>query len=115
MSGIQVNLLHILAIGPLLIYIGSQEKKTDKIAYTALGILALMIPFIVNFPSSKFGEYNLILLTHWLLFDIFFLYIAYSGLFMNIPNFLYKLVLIFGLSVISIHLYYLYKKIRLNF
>jgi hypothetical protein len=115
MSQIQVNLLHILAIGPLLIYIGSNKKKTNKLAYTALGVLALMIPFIVNFPSSKFGEYNLILLGHWLFFDIFFLYVAYSGLFMDVPNFLYLIILYLGLSVIAIHLYYLYKNIKLNF
>lgn len=113
MSNIQVNLLHIFAIGPLLIYIGSHENKTNMLAYTILGVLALMIPFIVNFPSFNFKSYNLILLIHWLVFDIFFLYIALSQ--NNTPNFLYPFILILGICVITIHLYYLYKNIKMYF
>ena len=111
MSNIQVNLLHIFAIGPLLIYIGSHEKKTNTLAYTILGVLALMIPFIVNFPSFNLQSYNLILLIHWLIFDIFFLYIALSQ--NNTPNFLYPFILILGICVITIHLYYLYKNSKM--
>ncbi len=113
MSNIQVNLLHICAIGPLLIYIGSHEKKTNTLAYTVLGVLALMIPFIVNFPSFNLKSYNLILLIHWLVFDVFFLYIALSR--NSTPNFLYPFILILGLFVISIHQYYLYKNIKMYF
>lgn len=109
MSYIQVNLLHIFAIGPLLIYIGSHEKKTNKLAYTVLGVLALMIPFIVNFPSFNLKSYNLILLIHWLVFVIFFLYIALSQ--NNTPDSLYPFILILGICVVAIHLYYLYIKI----
>ena len=109
MSHILVNLLHIFVIGPLLIYIGSNENKTNVLAYTILGVLALMIPFMVDFPSFNLQSYNLILLIHWLVFDIFFLYIAISQ--NNTPNFLYQFILILGLCVITIHLYYLYKNI----
>jgi len=109
MSRILVNLFHIFAIGPLLIYIGSNENKTNVLAYTVLGVFALMIPFIVHIPSFNLRSYNLILLLHWLVFDIFFLYIALSQ--NNTPKFLYPFILILGLCVITIHLYYAMRQV----
>ena len=76
---IQVNLMHILVTSTLFIYIGHKRRETPLSAYTALGVLAIMIPFIVRNPFSKsLNEYTQkVNAFHYLLTMPVLLYVAY--------------------------------------
>ena len=119
MSMKQVNMMHILLLGPSLIYIGNLNNNNlsnlnnyfiDYIFNSLIGY-SLMIPFIVRNKFIKkniknFNYRNWINLSHYILFMWIFLYIGIQG--RNISNLLRKISLIIGISMISIHIYYLF-------
>ena len=54
-TSLWVNLIHILFVGPLLIYIGYNEKKTPRAAYEMLGL--------ITFAALGYHLYNIIIMT----------------------------------------------------
>ncbi len=113
---IGVNLLHILLLGPLMIYIGYYKNNIDIAKYMLVGISA-MLPFIVNLPrlDKLYINYHIILLAHWTIIIAYFWYISYLFIYKKeINEYIYMSLLIIGIIVIIIHLYKLiprlYKK-----
>ena len=107
MSMVQVNLMHILLVGPLLLYIGQNKQNTNKIAYYYLGAISLMIPFVIRFPSIKLSYTNIVHLLHLILFLPVFWWISYKQ--DNISSNIYDLLIVLGISAIAAHSYYYYK------
>ena len=74
-----INLIHALLTGTVLIYIGLYKEKTHQLAYYLLGLLAISIVILVPLPRYlSFGYWNLIHITHYLIFLPWLLYIAYQ-------------------------------------
>ena len=117
MSMKQVNLMHILLLGPTMIYAGSLTQKQLKtkdisidLLFGAIVVYALFIPFIVRnkFLKKKIKEWNQRNWTnffHYILFFGLFLYIGLSG--RNITRFWQIIAIGIGLSQIGIHSYLL--------
>lgn len=107
---IQVNLLHILIQGPLLIYIGHNKNKTPDMAFSLLLIMGIMIPFIVRFPKKQIkSSYNKILYLHYLLIMPSFIYLGYKG--NNINPRLYQPLFYTGIIISLYHAYKLSKRV----
>lgn len=113
---IGVNLLHILLLGPLMMYIGYYKNNIDLAKYMLVGISA-MLPFIVNLPrlDKLYINYHIILLAHWTIIIAYFWYVSYLFIYKKeINEYIYMSLLIIGIIMIIIHLYKLiprlYKK-----
>lgn len=61
-STLWINIMHVLLVGPLLIYIGYNEKKTPRSAYEILGLL--------TFAALGYHLYKIILLTQVISGDV---------------------------------------------
>ena len=75
---IAVNLMHILLIGPIMIYINFNRDK-DLFKKILVGI-SLMIPFIVSVPNIKklYITYEFVNFVHWtVILRIFFICIIF--------------------------------------
>jgi hypothetical protein len=118
MSMKQVNLLHMLLLGPTMIYVGSlntsqlSNKKNISIdlVFGAVAVYALFIPFIVRnkFLKTKIKDWkqrNWTNLFHYVLFFGIFLYIGLVG--RNINKFWQIIAIAIGISQIGIHSYLL--------
>ena len=118
MSMKQVNLLHMLLLGPTMIYVGSlttsqlSNKKNISIdlVFGAVAVYALFIPFIVRnkFLKTKIEDWkqrNWINFFHYALFFGIFLYIGLAG--RNISKFWQIIAIAIGISQIGIHSYLL--------
>ena len=103
MSLAQVNLMHVVVIGPLLYAIGHYEDKTPNFLYTALGLLAITIPFVVRIPKAELTYRSIINAVHYVFWIALFGYVAYMG--NTTPNYLYMILKLLGITVIAIHLY----------
>lgn len=110
MSMKQVNLMHMIIIGPLLSYIGYNNSNTEDKYFHALTGITSMIPFIVRLPEGN-DYHSLINLSHYLIYIPFFLYVSFKGQRLN-KN-IFKLLFVLGIIVIIIHSYLLYKKVFL--
>ena len=89
-SMIAVNLMHILLIGPIMIYINF-NRDSDLFKKMLIGI-SLMIPFIVSVPDIKklYITYQFINFTHWTAILGYFLYVSYLFAFNKIvPEYIY--------------------------
>ena len=129
MSYRQVNFLHMLLLGPTMIYAGSLNKeqladtknKSIDAVFSSIIVFALFIPFIVtnqflgkifkksddNDNDNKLTNRDWILLTHYLVFFGLFLYIGSRG--RKISKFLQIISIVIGVSQIVSHMYYLFK------
>ena len=137
MSYRQVNFLHMLLLGPTMIYAGSLSKeqlgdtknKSIDAVFSSIIVFSLFIPFIVtnqflgkifkksddnnnddntgNNNKNKLTNRDWILLTHYLVFFGLFLYIGSRG--RKISKFLQIISIVIGVSQIVSHLYYLFK------
>lgn len=110
MSMKQVNLMHMIIIGPLLSYIGYNNSNTEDKYFHALTGITSMIPFIVRLPKGD-NYHSLINLSHYLIYIPFFFYVSFKGQKLN-KN-IFKLLFVLGIIVIIIHSYLLYKKVFL--
>lgn len=110
MSMIQVNLMHILVVGPLLTYIGHQKEKTKDMFFHALGGITSLLPFIVRIPSGS-DYHSVINSAHYLFYIPFFFYVSYKGNKLN--QSLFGLLFGLGIIVIIVHLYLLANKFGL--
>jgi len=121
MSMNQVNFIHILLLGPTMIYAGALSKSqlsnkkniSIDLLFGAITVYALFIPFIVRhkFIKEKIKDWsrrNWINFFHYVVFFFIFLYIGLVG--RNISKFFQYIAVAIGISQISIHLYLLFDK-----
>ena len=109
---IAVNLMHILLIGPIMIYINF-NRENELFKKILIGF-TLMIPFIVNIPKMDklYIDYHAINLAHWTIILAYFSYISYLfALNKNVPEYIYISLAIIGGIMILVHLYKLIPKI----
>jgi len=112
---IAVNLMHILLIGPIMIYINFNRDK-DLFKKILVGI-SLMIPFIVSVPNIKklYITYEFVNFVHWTAILAYFLYVSYLFAFeKNIPEYIYISLAIVGGIMIVVHLYKVIPKLMYN-
>lgn len=98
----QVHLWHILMTGPILYYIGSNNKKANMCAYAVLATLALSILFVIRKPKLT-GNKVLVRFVHYLVFVPLFIYISYKNV--NLPIWAFELIKYLGITAIAIHLH----------
>ena len=109
MSMKQVNLMHMFLVGPLLLYIGNKKEKTEDWAFYSLATLTFMLPFIVRLPSFNTINYRSIInSTHYTIWIPLFLYISYKK--QNLESYWWQIISLFGVSVITIHLFLFLQK-----
>lgn len=108
---LQVNLWHLIVVGPLLFYIGNKKKEANMYAYIALTILALSIIFAVRFPK-RLNYRGVINSAHYFIYIPMLLYIVYKN--KNLPDWAFELIKYLALSVLAIHFYLLLKKIKIS-
>ena len=115
----KINLFHLLIIGPLLLaidYYGAGSPGVPDIGATwrkvllaGLGFASLFILFFVPWPLAELGWtswYNLISLSHYLLWVGLFGWIAYTGLRREdgmLDSWMYPVLRWLGTMVIGIH------------
>ena len=112
---ITVNLMHILLIGPIMIYINF-NRNSDLFKKMLVGI-SVMIPFIVSVPNIKklYITYQLINFIHWTAILGYVLYVSYLFAFNKIvPEYIYISLSIVGVIMILVHLYKLIPKLMYN-
>lgn len=112
---IAVNLMHILLIGPIMIYINF-NRESDLFKKMLVGI-SLTIPFIVSVPNIKklYITYQFINFVHWTAILAYFLYVSYLFAFnKNTPEYIYISLAIVGGIMILVHLYKLIPKVIYN-
>ena len=112
---IAVNLMHILLIGPIMIYINF-NRDSDLFKKMLIGI-SLMMPFIVTVPNMKklYITYQFINFVHWTAILAYFLYVSYLFAFeKNTPEYIYISLAIVGGIMILVHLYKVVPKLIYN-
>ena len=112
---IAVNLMHILLIGPIMIYINF-NRESDLFKKMLVGI-SLTIPFIVSVPNIKklYVTYQFINFVHWTAILAYFLYVSYLFAFnKDTPEYIYISLAIVGGIMIVVHLYKLIPKVIYN-
>ena len=112
---IAVNLMHILLIGPIMIYINF-NRESDLFKKMLVGI-SLTIPFIVSVPNIKklYITYQFINFVHWTAILAYFLYVSYLFAFeKNTPEYIYISLAIVGGIMIVVHLYKVIPKLIYN-
>lgn len=112
---IAVNLMHILLIGPIMIYINF-NRDNDLFKKILVGI-SLMIPFIVSVPNIKklYITYQFVNFVHWTAILAYFLYVSYLFAFeKNTPEYIYISLAIVGGIMIVVHLYKVIPKLMYN-
>ena len=98
-----INLIHALLIGTVLIYIGHYKEKSNHLAYYLLGLLAISIVILVPLPQNLgLGYWNLIHITHYLIFLPWLLYIAY---YQKVNAEHYDTIFITGVFIVIYHAY----------
>lgn len=122
----QVNLLHIMVVGPLLMYIGitrakpiiSQRDPKDQynrvvissdMLYGALGMLGVMLLFIVRLPVDT-GIRSIINLVHYVLWVPLFWYVSYRR--DMTPSWVFDILSPLGFTVIVVHLVLLLARVK---
>ena len=106
MSMLQVNLMHVFLIGPVLFGIGYKNPGENIELYNYLTMLTLTMLFIVRIPFYnliKWEYYDYLKASHLLLFTSFFGWVAYKK--DTAPEFVYHILKLLGIAVISTHLY----------
>ena len=139
MSHRQVNFLHMLLLGPTMIYAGSLSKeqlgdtknKSIDAVFSSIIVFALFIPFIVtnrflgkifktsndanntDNPNETSNNNNKLTNRDWILLTH---YLVFFGLFLyigsrgrKISKFLQIISIVIGVSQIVSHMYYLFK------
>lgn len=108
MSLAQVNIMHVVVIGPLLYSIGYYAPKTPDILYNSLGALTVLIPFVVRLPNLILSYRNIVNTLHYVGWITLFGYIAYMK--NDTPKGLLESLKILGVIVIALHGYLFIQK-----
>lgn len=97
-----VRILHILLIGPLLMYVGLM-KPAQTWVYYALGTLGLgiFIRFLWEFASSKLSQRSVWYVLHFTLFAGLLLVAAWYG--PTAPQIVFSLLLAVGVAALGYH------------
>ena len=107
----QINLMHILVIGPLLFYIGDRQKNNSEQVYHMIFTLIIMMPFMVGFPSLDFkSSRDINRATHLLLFTSLGYYIYKEK--NDLPIIVFDIMKYLGLAIVSIHIYLAFEKYK---
>jgi len=107
----QINLMHILIIGPLLFYIGDKKQNNSELVYNMILTLVIMMPFMVGFPSLDFkSSRDINQATHLLLFTAVGYYIYKEQ--NDLPIIIFDLMKYTGLVIITIHIYLAFEKFK---
>jgi hypothetical protein len=120
---IQINLFHILVIGPVLLLIdakGAEKPETDmrisrRDLWVVLATLVICMLFFVGIPIPELGWgswYNMISLIHYAGWFWLFGWLAWLGIRDPdmVPSWTYPLFRWLGIMVIVVHLYLLVTK-----
>ena len=117
--GIQINLFHLLIIGPLFLsidyYRDNVNVRMRKLLLSLLGFASVLILFFVPWPIKELGWsswYNIISISHYFIWIWLFSWIAYTGLNREdglLDSWMYPLLRWLGMMVIGIHGYLLFK------
>lgn len=103
-----IHLFHILIIGSLFLYVGTQNKNIPKIMFPILlGLGAIIILYHIFKVYSKIiqGKGYWVNLIHILLVGPLLLYIGYNG--NETARLYFELLLMLGFASIGYHGYYL--------
>ena len=110
----QINLMHVLVIGPLLIYIGQKGKKNNEAIYYSILTMILLMPFMVELPSLQFKrKKDYINSIHLIIFTWIGYYIYKKK--NQLSEISFELMKYFGIATVSIHLYLAYEKYQKYF
>ena len=112
MYGANINLMHIIIIGPLLFSIGYKNPGENTEFYQYLKGILGVLPFMLHFQTSKPSKWSKKTwksIIHLILFLPFLGYVSYME--DNTPIFIYNILKILGIGIITIHSYLLIKKI----
>jgi len=105
---LQVNLMHVFLVGPILFGIGYKERGEYMELYNYLAMLSAMMIFIVRIPKN-FNSRDYLRLFHIVGLTLLFGWIAYKK--DTSPEFVYHIIKLLGIAVITIHLYLAITKI----
>lgn len=107
----QINLMHILVIGPLLFYIGYNQKSNTEKVYHMIFTLIIMLPFMVSYPSLEFkSSKDVNRIIHLILYTSLGYYIYKKK--NDLPIVAFILMKYTGLAIISIHIYLAFEKYK---
>lgn len=109
----QINLFHVLVVGPVLLGIDYLSDKTiagltQRDLCLALGMLTLTLPFMVGLPIPGLAWHNAISYTHMVVWIPLFAYISWRGVWgPGLDKNWLTMLRFLGLTVIVVHLYLL--------
>jgi hypothetical protein len=101
-----VQLIHILFVGPLLIYVGFMEPKYDWI-YILLLLLGLFIfgKFLYMLVTNSLSQRYVWFLLHMLMFASLLMYVGIWRIMKkDVPHVAYSLLLALGIAAFGYHL-----------
>jgi hypothetical protein len=98
-----VHLLHVLFIGPLLIYIGLAKPQTDFVYYILYGLgLYVFFKFFIILLKQELSQRSAWYVLHVVLFSMIAMYVGTKG--RNTQQIGYSLLLATGISAFGYHL-----------
>ena len=103
--------MHIFIIGPLLFGIGYKDPGENMEFYQYLKGILGVLPFMLHYQTSMpsmWGKKTWKSLVHLIVFLPFLGYVSHME--DNAPIFVYNILKILGISIITIHSYLLIKK-----
>lgn len=110
-----VHLFHILFVGSLFLYVGSQRKNIPKIMFPmllGLGIIIILYHTFKAYIKSIKGLNYWVNLIHILLVGPLLIYIGYHG--EKTARLYFELLLMLGFAAIGYHGYYLALSLMIN-
>jgi len=105
-----VHLFHILFVGGLFMYVGTQRTKIPKVMFPfllGLGIVIILYHTFKVYTYMKQGKGYWVNLIHILLVGPLLIYIGYHG--EKTARLYFELLLMLGFAAIGYHGYYLLK------
>ena len=107
----QINLMHILLIGPLLYYIGNNGSKNDESVYYYIITMIILMPFMVGFPSLKFESTRDYINTVHLTVFTYLGYLIYKKK-NSLPEYAFEFIKYAGICTVAVHIYLAYEKYK---
>lgn len=114
-SDLPRHLFHILAVGPLFLYVGLQRENVPEHVFTAIGLLGLIVLFYHSYKAYlklKDGQSAWVNWIHILLIAPLLLILGYLKKDANRRYF--EMMLLLGFSAIGYHGLYLMREMMFN-